>query len=60
MDAYLSGNVALANAVGAGVADDKVTYAYVPDMIKYYLDQDPILESVPTYLAWRKRIDLIS
>jgi uncharacterized circularly permuted ATP-grasp superfamily protein len=53
MEAYLSGNVALANAVGTGVADDKVTYAYVPDMIKYYLDQDPILESVPTYLAWR-------
>ena len=53
MEAYLNGNVALANAVGTGVADDKVTYAYVPDMIKYYLDQDPILESVPTYLAWR-------
>lgn len=53
MEAYLKGNVALANAVGTGVADDKVTYAYVPDMIKYYLDQDPILESVPTYLAWR-------
>ncbi|CAA6678535.1 MULTISPECIES: circularly permuted type 2 ATP-grasp protein [unclassified Lentimonas] len=53
MEAYLRGNVALANAVGTGVADDKVTYAYVPDMIKYYLDQDPILESVPTYLAWR-------
>lgn len=53
MEAYLRGNVALANAVGTGVADDKVTYAYVPDMIKYYLDQEPILESVPTYLAWR-------
>ncbi|MFC5051863.1 circularly permuted type 2 ATP-grasp protein [Rubritalea spongiae] len=53
MEAYLNGNVALANAVGTGVADDKVTYAYVPDMIKYYLDQDPILDSVPTYLAWR-------
>lgn len=53
MDAYLRGNVALANAVGTGVADDKVTYAYVPDMIRYYLDQDPILESVPTYLGWR-------
>ena len=53
MDAYLRGNVALANAVGTGVADDKVTYAYLPEMIKYYLDQDPILESVPTYLAWR-------
>lgn len=53
MDAYLRGNVALANAVGTGVADDKVTYAYVPDMIRYYLDQDPVLESVPTYLGWR-------
>lgn len=53
MDAYLRGNVALANAVGTGVADDKVTYAYVPDMIRYYLDQDPILQNVPTYLAWR-------
>jgi len=53
MDAYLKGNVALANAVGAGVADDKVTYAYVPEIIKYYLDQDPILDNVPTYLCWR-------
>ncbi len=53
MDAYLRGNVALANAVGTGVADDKVTYAYVPDMIRYYLDQDPIIDNVPTYLAWR-------
>ncbi|MDP4610749.1 MAG: circularly permuted type 2 ATP-grasp protein [Opitutales bacterium] len=53
MEAYLCGNVALANAVGTGVADDKVTYAYVDDMIRYYLDQEPILESVPTYLAWR-------
>jgi len=54
MDAYLRGNVALANAIGTGVADDKVTYAYVPEMIRYYLDQDPILENVPTYLAWRE------
>lgn len=53
MDAYLKGNVALANAVGTGVADDKVTYAFVPEMIRYYLDQEPILGSVPTYLAWR-------
>lgn len=51
MKAYLAGNVALANAPGAGVADDKVMYYYVPRMIKYYLDQDPILENVPTYLA---------
>ena len=53
IDAYLRGNVALANAVGTGVADDKVTYCYVPDIIRYYLDQDPILENVPTYLGWR-------
>ena len=53
MDAYLRGNVALANAVGTGVADDKVTYAYVPDMIKYYLEEDAILPNVPTYLCWR-------
>ncbi len=53
MDCYLRGNVALLNAVGTGVADDKVTYAYVPDMIKYYLDQEPIIGNVPTYLAWR-------
>lgn len=53
MAAYLRGNVALANAVGTGVADDKVTYAFVPEMIRYYLDQDPILDNVPTYLAWR-------
>jgi uncharacterized circularly permuted ATP-grasp superfamily protein len=55
MDAYLKGNVALANAVGTGLADDKVIYAYVPEMIRYYLDQEPVLESVPTYLAWRDK-----
>jgi uncharacterized circularly permuted ATP-grasp superfamily protein len=53
VDAVRRGNVALANAIGTGVADDKVTYAYVPEMIRYYLDQDPILHQVPTYLAWR-------
>ncbi len=51
ISAYHAGNVALANAVGTGVADDKVIYAYVPKIIKYYLDQDPILPNVPTYLA---------
>jgi len=45
--------VALANAVGTGVADDKVTYCYVPEIIRYYLDQDPILDNVRTYLGWR-------
>jgi len=54
VDAVRRGNVALANAIGTGVADDKVTYAYVPEMIRYYLDQDPILHQVPTYLAWRE------
>jgi uncharacterized circularly permuted ATP-grasp superfamily protein len=53
VDAVRRGNVALANAIGTGVADDKVTYAYVPAMIKYYLSQEPILDQVPTYLAWR-------
>ena len=53
MRAWKKGNVAIANAPGSGVADDKVTYAYVPDMIKYYLCQEPILDQVPTYLAWR-------
>lgn len=51
-DVYSRGNVALANAPGTGVADDKVIYAYVPKMIKYYLGQDPILPNVPTYLCW--------
>ena len=53
VDAVRRGNVALANAIGTGVADDKVTYAYVPDMIRYYLCQEPLLDQVPTYLAWR-------
>jgi len=49
--AYRAGKVALANSIGTGVADDKVIYAYIPKVIKYYLDQDPILPSVNTYLA---------
>jgi len=53
VDAVRRGNVALANAIGTGVADDKVTYAYVPDMIRYYLCQEPLLDQVPTHLAWR-------
>jgi uncharacterized circularly permuted ATP-grasp superfamily protein len=52
MDAYRQGHVALANAPGTGVADDKVVYAYVPQIIKYYLGEDPILPNVPTYLCW--------
>ena len=52
MDVYRQGNIALANAPGTGVADDKVVYAYVPQIIKYYLGEDPILPNVPTYLCW--------
>ena len=51
MRAWRKGCVALANAPGAGVADDKVIYAYVPKMIRYYLDQEPILPNVPSYLC---------
>ncbi len=50
-DVYKSGRIALANAPGTGIADDKVIYAYVPRIIKYYLDQDPILPNVPTYIC---------
>jgi uncharacterized circularly permuted ATP-grasp superfamily protein len=53
MRAWLKGNVALANAPGAGVADDKVVYAFVPDMIKYYLNEETILPNVPTYLCMK-------
>lgn len=49
-NAYRAGNVALANAVGTGIADDKAVYAYVPKLIKYYLDEDPILQNVDTFL----------
>jgi uncharacterized circularly permuted ATP-grasp superfamily protein len=49
MRAWRKGNVALANAPGCGVADDKVVYSYVPDIIRYYLDEDALLPNVPTY-----------
>ena len=55
MEAYRSGKVTLANAPGTGVADDKVIYAYVPKIIKYYLGEDAILQNVPTYLCWQKK-----
>jgi uncharacterized circularly permuted ATP-grasp superfamily protein len=55
MRAWRKGNVALANAPGAGVADDKVVYTYVPAMIKYYLDEDPILPNVPSYMCSDKQ-----
>lgn len=50
-EAYKAGNIAFANAPGTGVADDKAVYAYVPRIIKYYLDEEPILNNVPTYLC---------
>jgi uncharacterized circularly permuted ATP-grasp superfamily protein len=49
MSAYRKGNVALVNAVGTGVADDKAVYAYVPEIIRYYLNEEPILGNVPTF-----------
>ena len=52
MSAYQAGNVTLANAVGTGVADDKAVYSYVPDLIKFYLGEEPLLKNVPT---WRCR-----
>src|SRR5208337_3232006 len=52
MGAYLSGNVTLANAVGGGVADDKAIYTYMPEIIRFYLGQDPLLKNVAT---WRCR-----
>ena len=52
MDVYRQGRLGLANALGTGVADDKVIYAYVPEMIRYYLNEEPLLSNVPTYLCW--------
>jgi len=49
MSAYRKGNVAIVNAVGNGVADDKAIYGYVPEMIRYYLNEEPLLKNVPTY-----------
>jgi uncharacterized circularly permuted ATP-grasp superfamily protein len=51
VNAYRNGQVSLANSIGTGIADDKVMYYFVPRMIKYYLDQDPLIPNVPTYLA---------
>ncbi|MDO5552103.1 MAG: circularly permuted type 2 ATP-grasp protein, partial [Lachnospiraceae bacterium] len=55
MDVYRSGNVALLNAPGNGVADDKGIYYFVPIMVKYYLNQEPILKNAPTYLAFYEK-----
>ena len=52
MSAYIAGNVTLANAVGTGVADDKAVYSYMPEIVKFYLGEEPILKNVPT---WRCR-----
>jgi len=51
VNAYRAGNVAIANALGNGVADDKAVYAFVPKIVRYYLDEDPILPNVETYLC---------
>ena len=53
MEVYAQGRVAIANAPGTGIADDKLIYAYVPDMVRYYLGEEPIIENVPTYLCSR-------
>ena len=55
MDAYRAGNVAILNAPGNGVADDKGIYSFVPHMIKYYLKEEPILKNAPTYLAFYEK-----
>jgi uncharacterized circularly permuted ATP-grasp superfamily protein len=52
MEAYRAGRIALANAPGTGIADDKVVYAYVPEIIKYYLSEEAIIPNVPTFVCW--------
>ena len=52
MSAYAAGNITLANAVGTGIADDKAIYSYMPEIVKFYLGEEPILKNVPT---WRCR-----
>ena len=54
MKAYRAGSVSLANAPGTGIADDKVIYAYVPQMIRFYLNEEQILPNVPTYVCFRE------
>lgn len=55
MNAYIKGNVTIVNAPGTGISDDKAVCAYVPDMIRYYLGEDPILSNVPTYICERPK-----
>lgn len=54
-NAYRAGNVTMANAFGTGVADDKALYAFVPEIIRYYLKEDPILQNVETFLCYREK-----
>jgi uncharacterized circularly permuted ATP-grasp superfamily protein len=49
MACYAQGNVTIANAMGAGIADDKAIYVFVPEMIRFYLGEEPLLDNVPTY-----------
>src|SRR5581483_7346921 len=53
LSVYRAGNVTICNAIGTGVADDKSIYPYVPDMIRFYLGEEPILNNVPTYMCRR-------
>ena len=55
MEADNAGRLALANPPGTGIADDKVGYAYVPAVIKYYLSEEPIIPNVPTYVCWDEK-----
>jgi uncharacterized circularly permuted ATP-grasp superfamily protein len=55
MEVYKAGRIALANAPGTGIADDKVMYAYVPKIIKYYLGEESIIPNVPTYVCWDEK-----
>ena len=55
MEVYREGRVALANAPGTGIADDKAIYAYVPQMIRYYLDEEIVIPNVETYICWDEK-----
>ncbi|MBI3757267.1 MAG: circularly permuted type 2 ATP-grasp protein [Deltaproteobacteria bacterium] len=55
LDVYKAGRIALANAPGTGIADDKVLYAYVPKIVQYYLGEDCIIPNVPTYVCWDEK-----
>jgi uncharacterized circularly permuted ATP-grasp superfamily protein len=55
MEVYRAGRIAMANAPGTGIADDKAVYAYVPEIIKFYLGEEAILPNVPTYVCWKDK-----